>query len=152
MEARNTNFRDIVKNLKFKNFYSDKLDILHQFDYLFWFGDLNYRLEHDRDSVLKLIESKDYEQLFKYDQLQKEIREDHAFSGFLESPIKFPPTYRYNRGNRSYSTEKNRTPSYCDRILSYVALPETLQTESYNSCDTITTRFQNKKKRGCNCF
>jgi len=31
--------------------------------------------------------------------------------------LNFKPTYRYNRGNRTWSNEKSREPAWCDRIL-----------------------------------
>lgn len=41
-----------------------------------------------------------------------------VFREFLEGPIQFPPTYKYDVGTDSYDTsEKARTPSYTDRIL-----------------------------------
>jgi hypothetical protein len=41
-----------------------------------------------------------------------------VFQEFLEGPINFPPTYKYDEGSDVYDTsEKARTPSYTDRIL-----------------------------------
>ncbi|CAF5102013.1 unnamed protein product [Rotaria magnacalcarata] len=41
-----------------------------------------------------------------------------VFREFIEGPIKFPPTYKYDVGSDEYDTsEKARTPSYTDRIL-----------------------------------
>lgn len=37
---------------------------------------------------------------------------DGCIRPFFEGPLRFPPTYRYNRGNREYGVEKWRTPSW----------------------------------------
>lgn len=55
--------------------------------------------------------------LLDADQMSIEMRTKAIFEGFLEAAIDFPPTYRFNRGSRTYSSEKMRTPSYCDRVL-----------------------------------
>jgi hypothetical protein len=55
--------------------------------------------------VLDLIKKKDYDTLLAADQLLKQRREEAAFADWKEGKITFPPTYRYNRGNRTYSDE-----------------------------------------------
>lgn len=41
-----------------------------------------------------------------------------AFEVFMESPIKFAPTYKYDKNSQNYdSSEKAREPAYCDRVL-----------------------------------
>lgn len=113
--------------------------MIHQFDYLFWCGDLNYRVNMEREQALNLIETNQMEKLFTHDQLQQEMKENRVFSGFFEEPITFKPTYRYNRGNRTYSSEKSRVPSWCDRIL-YHCLPSSdLTPIKYGASDSITT-------------
>ncbi len=39
------------------------IDINNQFHYMFWLGDLNYRLEAPRETVLELIKNTDLERL-----------------------------------------------------------------------------------------
>lgn len=55
--------------------------------------------------MLDLIKKKDYDTLLAADQLLKQRREEAAFADWKEGKITFPPTYRYNRGNRTYSDE-----------------------------------------------
>ncbi|KAI1411885.1 DNase I-like protein [Hypoxylon sp. FL1857] len=58
--------------------------------------------------------------LLPHDQLKRMIKERKAFhEGWLEGPITFLPTYKYDVGTVGLfdSSEKQRAPSWCDRIL-----------------------------------
>lgn len=89
--------------------------------------------------MLKLLENNSLGELLVYDQLQQEMKENRVFTGFYEGAIFFNPTYRYNRGTRVYNPEKNRIPSWCDRIL-YHSLPcYSLTPIEYSASDRITT-------------
>lgn len=55
-------------------FLSD--DVTSRFDYCFWLGDLNFRVEKPKDEMIKALStSKDFESILQYDQLLKAIRE-----------------------------------------------------------------------------
>ncbi|KYQ96666.1 inositol 5-phosphatase [Tieghemostelium lacteum] len=85
---------------------------------LIWFGDLNYRIDLPQEEAKALVHKKNYQQLQQYDQLNNERKSGKAFIGFNEEPLNFQPTYKYDVGTSTYDTsEKNRTPSWCDRIL-----------------------------------
>ena len=87
---------------------------------LCWFnGDMNYRIDLPREVVLAALRKNDLEKLFEYDQLLSQRRKNPGFRlrPFNEAPITFPPTYKYNVGSNEYDTsEKKRTPAWCDRI------------------------------------
>ncbi|KAI1375086.1 DNase I-like protein [Hypoxylon crocopeplum] len=58
--------------------------------------------------------------LLPHDQLKRMIKQRKAFhEGWREGPIKFLPTYKYDVGTIGLydSSEKQRAPSWCDRIL-----------------------------------
>ncbi|KAI1642891.1 DNase I-like protein [Daldinia loculata] len=58
--------------------------------------------------------------LLPHDQLKRMIKERKAFhEGWHEGPITFLPTYKYDVGTVGLfdSSEKQRAPSWCDRIL-----------------------------------
>ncbi|KAI1097251.1 DNase I-like protein [Jackrogersella minutella] len=58
--------------------------------------------------------------LLPHDQLRRMIKERKAFhEGWREGPITFLPTYKYDVGTVGLfdSSEKQRAPSWCDRIL-----------------------------------
>eukprot|EP00027_Filamoeba_sp_ATCC50430_P011623 CAMPEP_0168544018 /NCGR_PEP_ID=MMETSP0413-20121227/2200_1 /TAXON_ID=136452 /ORGANISM="Filamoeba nolandi, Strain NC-AS-23-1" /LENGTH=589 /DNA_ID=CAMNT_0008574019 /DNA_START=61 /DNA_END=1828 /DNA_ORIENTATION=+ len=139
-DNRNANYRDIVRNLQLgPQKKTGGFDLLNQFHYLFWSGDLNYRIDINRQRTLDYIAKGDLKTLLDQDQLLNQQKLGNCFVGFTEAEIKFAPTYRYNRGNRTYSDEKERIPAWCDRIL-YRTLPGlSLTPLDYNCCNEITT-------------
>ncbi|MCJ1246850.1 hypothetical protein MMC30_004059 [Trapelia coarctata] len=84
-------------------------------------GDLNYRIDTmGRDAVVKAVKAKDFPKLLERDQLLVSRRRNPGFRlrAFNESPITFAPTYKYDVGTDNYdSSEKHRSPAWCDRIL-----------------------------------
>ncbi|XP_074288498.1 type I inositol polyphosphate 5-phosphatase 8-like [Silene latifolia] len=96
---------------------------------IFWFGDLNYRLCMEDDMARELIRKKKWKELQRFDQLKKEQQYGGVFEGWKEGDIEFAPTYKYSvelgncyTGDKHapvvpHSTEKRRTPAWCDRIM-----------------------------------
>ncbi|ORX38593.1 Endonuclease/exonuclease/phosphatase [Kockovaella imperatae] len=83
-------------------------------------GDLNYRIDQRRETVLQSVAANDLSFLLENDQLNKEMRFNRSFRlrTFTEMPINFAPTYKYNPHSQDYdSSEKNRIPAWCDRVL-----------------------------------
>ena len=84
-------------------------------------GDLNYRIDTmSRDVVLKAIHNNNLSKLLERDQLLVSRKKNPTFGlkAFVESPITFDPTYKYDVGSDDYdSSEKHRAPAWCDRIL-----------------------------------
>jgi inositol polyphosphate 5-phosphatase INPP5B/F len=66
-----------------------------------------------------MLETSTIGEILKHDQLKLEQSySGGAFGDFVEAPISFMPSYKYDPGTNNYdSSEKRRTPSYCDRIL-----------------------------------
>jgi len=91
---------------------------IFQHTYVFWIGDLNYRLDMKKDELFEAIEKKDWDALLVQDQLGKEIQAGQAFGSFEEGKIDFQPSYKFDKGTNQYDTSpKKRLPAYCDRIL-----------------------------------
>ena len=84
-------------------------------------GDLNYRIDTmSRDTVVAAVKSRNLAKLLERDQLLVARRRNPGFRlrAFEESPITFPPTYKYDVGTDNYDTsEKRRSPAWCDRLL-----------------------------------
>ncbi|PRP81515.1 inositol 5-phosphatase 4 [Planoprotostelium fungivorum] len=117
---RNQDFHDISRRITFnppKGAGPEPLQ-LFQHDYVFWIGDLNYRITgNDQDIKQKIVEQ-DWDYLMSHDQLWRQIENKAAFDKLSEGPLRFAPTYKYDVGTNTYDTsEKMRTPAWCDRIL-----------------------------------
>ncbi|CAH1781564.1 unnamed protein product [Owenia fusiformis] len=143
---RNQNFRDILKGLNLGGTKSKVCDITNRFHHLFWFGDLNYRLENEVQLILKQVSNKNYTMLLNDDQLKKSQHNKEAFIHFNEEEIQFPPTYRFEKGGQGYVWQKFKktgvrinVPSWCDRIL-WKSHPETyILSTSYGCAEDIST-------------
>ncbi|KAG0254915.1 hypothetical protein BG011_005431 [Mortierella polycephala] len=117
-------------------------------DYIFWTGDLNYRLDlaqSDGSLTMKKKKSKPTEdllsqstmpdmtageivhaiqvghfrQLYSHDQLSAQRKTLNVFRGFHEAPLAFAPTYRFCMGTNQYDFSK-RVPAWTDRVLWFV--------------------------------
>jgi synaptojanin len=84
-----------------------------------WLADANYRIDLDNASVRAYAEDDALDMLFAADQLNFVMTSGAAFSGYIEGPIVFRPTYRYDVGTDNYDTsEKLRTPAWTGSSLS----------------------------------
>ena len=81
LEQRKNNFHEITRDLALG---SKDEDLLEQFDHVFWFGDLNYRVEMEFNHVVNLVEQCQFEQLWATDQLAREIAAGNVFNEFQE--------------------------------------------------------------------
>ena len=91
-------------------------------DLVFWFGDLNYRVDESipTERVLELSKKNVLEELIEHDQLNIERAAGRVFRDFEEGALAFQPTYKYQPGTDLYEErpdKKLRAPAWCDRIL-----------------------------------
>jgi phosphatidylinositol-bisphosphatase len=120
-DERNDTFGEITSGLA--RAYSDRTrggpfppPLYH--DLCIFFGDLNYRIEAPNDAVRAAVARGQWADLLMADQLTEQQRAGLAFTGFQEAKIGFAPTYKYDAGTSIFdSSEKQRVPSYCDRVL-----------------------------------
>jgi hypothetical protein len=116
---RNQDHKDVCAGINFER-SRGKVRFIIDHDYIFWLGDLNYRLNTHDTEVKAMVATNNVEGLLKYDQLKQQQRIGAAFENFHEPAITFPPTYKYDIGTDNFDTsEKMRCPAYCDRILFY---------------------------------
>jgi len=119
VQGRNQDFAKIFQHLKFPGKDYD-LHLLDH-DFVFWLGDLNYRLNsEDLEGVYSLIEKNDIGELLKIDQLSVERQAGHVFRDFSEAKVEFLPSYKFTPGTDDYDRRaegKMRFPAWCDRIL-----------------------------------
>ncbi|KAI9217856.1 hypothetical protein BC828DRAFT_408119 [Blastocladiella britannica] len=113
VEDRNRDFATITSGTVFRRGRG-----ITDHDYVFFFGDFNYRVDMENEIVRSLIMQQRIPDLLARDQLTAQRRAGRTFVGFEEAPIAFLPTYKFNNGSNTYDTsEKNRIPAWCDRIL-----------------------------------
>ncbi|NWH71105.1 SHIP2 phosphatase, partial [Piaya cayana] len=81
---RNQNYSDILRSLVLGDKRLSAFDLTLRFNHLFWFGDLNYRLDMDVQDILAHITKKEFEALLAVDQLNLEREKNKVFLRFSE--------------------------------------------------------------------
>ncbi|KAL3598740.1 hypothetical protein D5086_006658 [Populus alba] len=121
-QRRNADVSEIIRRTRFSSIL-DTSQAQTIPSRIFWFGDLNYRLNMLDTEVRKLVAMKQWDELINSDQLSRELSSGRVFEGWKEGAINFPPTYKYEINSDTYvgenpkEGEKKRSPAWCDRIL-----------------------------------
>jgi hypothetical protein len=139
LKVRNKDFNRINRALHIKGIEkSSKYSIVDNYDHVFWFGDLNYRVVATRKIASELLDNNSLhvrdrvtQVLLAIDQLSIERKKRTIFEGFEEGKIEFQPTYKFVNGN--YDNE--RVPSWTDRIL----FSSGISCRNYSSCENTTS-------------
>lgn len=95
---------------------------------------MNYRIDLSYDLVMSAIQERRIAYLLSQDQLLKEqqFNSKLCLHSFSEAPITFLPTYKYDPGSSIYDTsEKQRIPAWCDRILWRSFMPHYVKSLCY---------------------
>ncbi|XP_070132297.1 phosphatidylinositol 4,5-bisphosphate 5-phosphatase A isoform X1 [Equus caballus] len=121
-EQRKDNFQTI---LSLQQFQGPGAQGILDHDLVFWFGDLNFRIEsYDLHFVKFAIDSDQLHQLWEKDQLNMAKNTWPILKGFQEGPLNFAPTFKFDVGTNKYDTSaKKRKPAWTDRILWKVKPP-----------------------------
>ena len=135
-EARRSEITDVL-NTSFKKYPSINFK---DYDYYFFFGDLNSRinLDYSNDLIEDIFNNHpktlngDFNKFLIYDQIKQYQKESSLILQMDEAPIKFSPTYKYVIGSNEYDKNKKRIPSWTDRIL-FKKFSETSPL-AYNKC------------------
>ncbi|KAI3470298.1 hypothetical protein Pfo_026961 [Paulownia fortunei] len=95
---------------------------LAEADMVVFTGDFNYRLFGiTYDEARDLVSQRSFDWLRDKDQLRAEMKAGKVFQGMREALIRFPPTYKFEKGKPGLggydSGEKKRIPAWCDRVL-----------------------------------
>ena len=73
-----------------------KNPLIDAFNCVFWFGDLNFRINGTREVVDGMLENLMHDALLCNDQLTMLMRFNRIFYGFSEGPLNFFPTYKFD--------------------------------------------------------
>jgi hypothetical protein len=114
LKERIDDYQEILTGQSFS--YQETSNILFH-DYVFWLGDLNFRLTGNATSqhITETVSKGRHADLLKDDQLSIVRQSGDAFSELQEMPISFPPTYKFETGLDNY--DQKRRPGWTDRIL-----------------------------------
>ncbi|XP_053181519.1 phosphatidylinositol 4,5-bisphosphate 5-phosphatase A [Scomber japonicus] len=119
MENSDQRMEDFESILQQQQFEGQAATGVLDHDVVFWFGDLNFRIDALEMQVVKsAIDNNKFQMLWEKDQLNMAKDSETVLEGFQEGPLKFPPTYKFDVGTDTYDTSgKKRKPAWTDRIL-----------------------------------
>nr|CAD7458546.1 unnamed protein product [Timema tahoe] len=101
LQERVTDYNTIIKSQSFQA--KETTNILYH-DYVFWIGDLNFRLLSGLSAteIEQLVEKGELTRLLAKDQLRHVIDTGEAFSELVENLPTFPPTYKFEFHTSKY--------------------------------------------------
>lgn len=115
IESRIADYNSIISS---QTFQKEKISSILDHDLVFWFGDLNFRLEsssYSAKDIASLVSQNDLKPLLEQDELNRTISSRKAFSNFSECKINFKPTYKFIQNSQDYDLK--RRPAWTDRII-----------------------------------
>lgn len=105
---------------------------IFEHDLIFWYGDLNYRIDSlPTKTIINNIAVNNFKACLDHDQLIKARKKEGVLSDFIEGEIDFLPTFKYLIGSNQHNVR--RDPAWCDRIL----WRGSSVLNRYGSCDCI---------------
>ncbi|XP_055620415.1 phosphatidylinositol 4,5-bisphosphate 5-phosphatase A isoform X2 [Toxorhynchites rutilus septentrionalis] len=138
LEERINDYEKIVQEHKF---HVKTKEAIFDHDYVFWFGDLNFRLTGEAttsaEEIRAMVTKDQLKKLIEKDQLLLVKREGRAFQKLNERLPQFPPTFKFEHGTNDY--DMKRRPAWTDRILyavkenNYRNVKLTVEQTSYKS-------------------
>lgn len=124
-DRRNQDYKAIEEQMMFTIPEQNEKLMISEHDFIFWMGDLNYRIISESGSGLPTatfygnfeeFETFKEEPTPDQDQLSLAREKGLAFSTYKEGSIEFQQTYKYIVGTDDFTTTGQR-PAWCDRIL-----------------------------------
>ncbi|KDR07202.1 phosphatidylinositol 4,5-bisphosphate 5-phosphatase A-like isoform X2 [Zootermopsis nevadensis] len=114
LQERVTDYNNIIRSQLFRARETSNI-FFH--DYVFWIGDMNFRLVdgYRAEEIDCLIKKGELTTLLDKDQLRQVMSNGEAFSELSEHMPPFPPTYKFEFHSSKYDLK--RRPSWTDRIL-----------------------------------
>uniref|UniRef100_A0A915PFH7 RRM domain-containing protein n=1 Tax=Setaria digitata TaxID=48799 RepID=A0A915PFH7_9BILA len=133
-------YKNIVKGIHFRRNGKS----LFEHDVVFWFGDLNFRLDTaygmSNNELRKLCSDDEaFRDMIVYDQLKRAMKFKIIFKDFKEPEIlNFRPTFKYDINSDNWdSSVKKRVPAWCDRILWWNQKGVRIRQKFYESIPSI---------------
>nr|XP_060612906.1 inositol polyphosphate 5-phosphatase K isoform X1 [Anolis sagrei ordinatus] len=128
MENTEQRLDDFEHILDMQQFDGESIPGVMDHDIVFWFGDLNFRIEdYGLHFIRESINKNRFSLLWEKDQLNMAKKREAILQEFSEGPLKFKPTYKFDLYSNEYDTRgqkmfilfngKKRKPAWTDRIL-----------------------------------
>ncbi|XP_042298666.1 inositol polyphosphate 5-phosphatase K isoform X4 [Sceloporus undulatus] len=147
MENAEQRLDDFEHILEMQHFEGENIPSVMDHDVLFWFGDLNFRIEdYGLHFIRESINKSRFSLLWEKDQLNMAKKREAFLQEFSEGPLKFKPTYKFDLYSNEYDTSgKKRKPAWTDRILWRVKhlLPLTSETREMPEEPAISVSLEN---------
>uniref|UniRef100_A0A3Q3DHH4 Inositol polyphosphate-5-phosphatase Ka n=1 Tax=Hippocampus comes TaxID=109280 RepID=A0A3Q3DHH4_HIPCM len=100
--------------LNSQNFNCEKAGKILDHRLVFWFGDLNFRIQdHGLHFVRTCISNQNYSLLWNKDQLIMMKEKEKLLQEFEEGPLDFQPTYKFDVNTDTYDSRVS--PAYCSK-------------------------------------
>lgn len=114
LDERVADYKQILEN---HHYHVKNYREIFDHEYVFWFGDLNFRLEGEDspEEVRSLVEKDKLSELIQRDQLLLVRRDRRAFHQLEEKLPQFPPTFKFKENTSDY--DMKRRPAWTDRVL-----------------------------------
>ncbi|RTG88490.1 inositol-1,4,5-trisphosphate 5-phosphatase [Schistosoma bovis] len=118
-ENKQDRLNDYIDIIDHQSFRDEDVNVIIDHDYVFWMGDLNFRIDHLKKSEVELmVKQKRFNELLQHDQLLNMKNEKLLFHDFNEGTISFPPTFKFDKGTDTYDS-RTSLDSYLLNILAY---------------------------------
>ncbi|KAL3998190.1 Endonuclease/Exonuclease/phosphatase family protein [Acanthocheilonema viteae] len=147
-EKRIMDYEHIVKSIYFRR----NGKALFEHDAIFWFGDLNFRLDTaygmSNNELRELCNDNEaFRDMIIYDQLKRAMKLKTIFKNFKEpETLNFRPTYKYDINSDNWDTSKKKcVPAWCDRILWWNQKDVHIRQKFYDSIPSI--KFSDHRPR-----
>ena len=143
-ERRNEDIGNIVQEVHFGDYQQVEFNTQYS---TWWLGDMNYRVEMDREEAAALCDADKCSELFPKEQLKREMAKG-LLDGFVEGELTFRPTYKLDPREpdaetvsepRKFSDYKDRCPSWTDRVLMRPMPGVDLKITGYDSAWKVTS-------------
>jgi endonuclease/exonuclease/phosphatase family metal-dependent hydrolase len=129
--VRNQNAKDLLALRP----SSEQIEFAVEFDYVFWLGDFNYRIEEDFYRAIEIVAERNFSMLWDQDQMVRQKNANTMYATFQEGLLEFKPTYRLIKDRDEWSNKREQTPSWTDRVIYKAHLPiELLKYQGIDDC------------------
>jgi hypothetical protein len=158
-KMRCSTIRDILRETTSSAVTDFHCDVSLSSHYTFVMGDLNFRTrlpdcepgsQEHIDKTHSLVEKKDWDTIYHYDELSHAIKNNDCLTEFKNLKCSFPCTFKVHR-MKGYKYNEKRSPSYTDRVLFKAnhLLSDNIRPLAYESIDSFQSSDHKPVRLAC---